>query len=122
VNNTLRWLNWTPARKETESRDQSRKIEEMVTDVPPKVPKHSRKGSSVSSVRPSGTISHIFQASDQTPIIEETNYAALSKPTLPKCIRCNSYALYRNQDGSVECMTCGPSVNWQNYPFKREKQ
>jgi hypothetical protein len=40
-------------------------------------------------------------------------------PTLPKCIKCDGFALYRNQDGSVECLTCGPNASWRDYPFKR---
>jgi len=31
------------------------------------------------------------------------------KPTLRSCPDCGSYALYKNPDGTVECLTCGPS-------------
>jgi hypothetical protein len=33
---------------------------------------------------------------------------------LPRCGACGSACLYRNPDGSTECLTCGPSMAWMD--------
>lgn len=46
---------------------------------------------------------------------EANNCADVPRPpleiaSLPSCPKCHSFALYRNQDGSIECATCGVRV------------
>jgi Zn ribbon nucleic-acid-binding protein len=142
VSDILRWLNWTPSEYSSGTKVATKPpkpskptlgggsvssggtIRPASQIFQPQPHFHSHpEPSSVSSGGASVTISRIFQASvpasDEAQIISETappEPPKPSKPTLPQCIKCDSFALYRNQDGSVECMTCGLNATWRDYP------
>jgi Zn ribbon nucleic-acid-binding protein len=132
MSNVLRWFSWTPSLspfpkgappltdKPTKPTPDGGSVSSVGSSRRASQEMTAEHGGSVSSVSPTAAISRIFLATaQQAQIISEMTDTAPpkpSKPTLPQCIKCDSFALYRNQDGLVECMTCGPNATWRDYP------